>query len=204
MNLLDFVSPGATLVFAATIALSLLGMYRVPRVIELSLFRPYWFLRRRQYGTIVSSGFVHADLPHLIFNMFTFWFFAFPMEQRIGTPAFLTLYGSGLVLSHACTWFKQKDNPQYASLGASGAISAVLFAFIIYYPTTELLIFPIPLPIPAALFAVGYVGYSWWASRQERGRINHDAHLCGALTGLVFVAVTDPRAFTLLQGILAL
>lgn len=199
----EFSQPAALALFVVTIATSLLGMYRVPRIIERCLFHPYYFLRRKQYETIITSGFVHADLGHLIFNMFTFYFFAFPLERHIGTALFLVLYATGLVLSHGCTYFKHKDDKQYASLGASGAISAVLFAYIVYFPTTQLFIFPIPLPIPAILFAVGYVAYSYWASTQERGRINHDAHLCGALAGLVFVAFTDPQAFLALLAFLS-
>lgn len=198
----DVAQPGATAVFAVTIAVSLLGMYRAPAIIERCLFRPYAFLRGRQYGTIVTSGFVHADLGHLIFNMVTFWFFAFPTERRLGTGPFLLLYFAGLVLSHLCTWHKHRNDVHYASLGASGAISAVLLAFIVYFPTTTLFVFPLPVPIPAALFAVAYVGYSWWASQRPRGRINHDAHLCGALGGLLFVAVTDPRAYAELATLL--
>ena len=187
--------PAATTVFVLTIAISLLGLYRVPAIIERGLFRPYWFLRAKRYETIVTSGFIHADLGHLLFNMVTFYFFAFALESTIGTFRFVLLYTLGLLLSHACSYFKHKDNQQYATLGASGAISAVLFAYIVYYPDHTLIIFPLPIPIPAALFAVLYVAWSWWAGKQARGRINHDAHLCGALSGLVFVAVADPGAY---------
>jgi len=193
---------GAMVILAVTIATSLLGMYRMPQIIDRCLFRPYFFLRRRQYDTIYLSGFVHADLGHLLFNMVTFYFFAFPMERYVGTSRFLILYFVGLVVSHSCTYLKHKDNAEYASLGASGAISAVLFAYIVYFPMTKLIILPIPIPIPAALFAVGYVAYSYWASLHSRGRINHDAHLCGALSGLVFVAVTDFGAFGRLLAVI--
>jgi membrane associated rhomboid family serine protease len=185
----------ALVIFGATLAASLAGLYAQPQVIERSLFRPYWFLRRRQYATVVTSGFVHADLSHLLFNMVTFWFFAFPLEKQVGPVRFAVLYLLGLVVSDLGTYFKHRHDPQYASLGASGAISAVLFAAIVYFPWMKLFIIPIPLPIPAPLFAVGYVAYSWYSARHSRGRINHDAHLGGALFGLLFVLVTDPAAF---------
>lgn len=193
---------GATIIFVATIGLSLIGLYVNAKIIERSLFRPYWLSRSKQYDTVITSGFVHADLAHLIFNMVTFWFFAFQLEAHIGTVDFVILYVVGLLLSHGCTFHKHKNNPDYASLGASGAISAVLFAYIVYFPTTSLIILPFPFPIPAALFAVGYVAYSYWASTQQRGRINHDAHLCGALSGLLYVGMTDPRAFENLARLL--
>ena len=185
----------ALVIFVATLVASLAGLYARPQLVERSLFRPYWFLRRRQYATVVTSGFVHADLPHLIFNMVTFWFFAFPLEKQIGPVRFAVLYLLGLVVSDLGTYFKHRNDPQYASLGASGAISAVLFAAIVYFPWMKLFIIPIPLPIPAPLFAVGYVAYSWYSARQARGRINHDAHLGGAVFGLLFVLLTDPAAF---------
>jgi membrane associated rhomboid family serine protease len=185
----------ALVIFVATLVASLAGLYATPQLVERSLFRPYWFLRRRQYATVVTSGFVHADLPHLIFNMVTFWFFAFPLEKQIGPVRFAVLYVLGLVVSDLGTYFKHRNDPQYASLGASGAISAVLFAAIVYFPWMKLFIIPIPLPIPAPLFAVGYVAYSWYSARQARGRINHDAHLGGAVFGLLFVLLTDPAAF---------
>ena len=186
---------GAGAIFAATIAYSLLGLYQTPQLIDRSLFRPYWFLRNRQFDTMFLSGLAHADLSHLIFNMVTFWFFAFPLERFLGTTAFAVLYVFGLVVSHTCTYYKHRAHSDYASLGASGAISAVLFCYIVYFPTTSLFILPFPFPIPAFLFAIGYVAYSYWASTQQHGRINHDAHLCGAISGIVFVAFTDPQAF---------
>jgi len=185
----------AFLIFILTIVLSLVGLYGSPRFLDRSLFRPYWFLRRRQYDTIVLSGLVHADLMHLIFNMMTFYFFAFPLERYLGTTRFAVLYAAGLLVSHAGTWHKQRNNPEYACLGASGAISAVLFAAIVYFPEQSLFIIPIPVPIPAPLFGIGYLAYTFYAAQHAHGRINHDAHLGGALTGLAFVALTEPHAF---------
>jgi len=185
----------ALAIFLATIVASVVGLFVAPKVIERSLFRPYWFLRARQYDTIVTSGFVHADLSHLIFNLMTYFFFAFPLQRQIGAGAFAALYVIGLVVSDIGTYFKHRSDPQYASLGASGAISAVLFASIVYFPAQKLFILPFPVPIPAPLFAIGYVAYSWYSARHPRGRINHDAHLGGALAGLAFVLVTDPRAY---------
>lgn len=189
-------------IFVVTIVASLVGLYGSPRFLERCLFRPYWFLRRRQYETIVTSGIVHADLPHLIFNALTYWFFAFQVERQIGPARYAALYLFGLVVSDLGTWVKHRNDPGYASLGASGAISAVLFASIVYFPWQKLFIIPIPVPIPAPLFAIGYVAYSWYSARQARGRINHDAHLGGALAGLAFVLLTDPSAYGRLAAVI--
>lgn len=186
----------ALIIFAVTIVASLVGLYAAPQLIERSLFRPYWFLRRRQYATLITSGFMHADLPHLIFNMVTFWFFGFQLERSIGPVAFGVLYVVSLALSEWGTYVKHRGDPEYASLGASGAITAVLFASIVYHPEQSLLILPIPIPIPGPLYAILFVAYSWYSARQNRGRINHDAHLGGAVVGLAFVLLTDPGAFS--------
>jgi membrane associated rhomboid family serine protease len=182
-------------IFVVTIVVSLLGLYAAPKLIEKSLLRPYYLARNREYQRLITSGFVHADMGHLIFNMITFYFFAFPLEQYIGAVRFVSLYFIGMVLSEIGTCIKHRNNPQYASLGASGAILAVLFAYIVYFPDRSLIFLFFPVPIPAPLFAVLYLGYTYWSARQSKGRINHDAHFGGALTGLAFVAVTDPGAY---------
>lgn len=189
------IGPAALVILAANIGLSLAGLYLAPQLIERCVFRPYEFARGRARSTLVTSGFVHADIPHLLFNMITFWFFGRPLEMAIGTPKFVLLYAVGLGLSPLISLVRHRDNPQYATLGASGAISAVLFAAIVYFPELELMILPIPVPIPGPLFALGYLGFSIWSSKHGRGRINHDAHLAGALAGLVFVAIFDPAAW---------
>jgi membrane associated rhomboid family serine protease len=193
----------ALLIFVATIVVSLFALYASPKLIDRLAFRPYFLQRRGHYHTIITHGFVHADLVHLIFNMMTFWFFAFMLEGRIGGPAFGVLYFGSLALAVSTTFLKHRNDPDYATVGASGAISAVLFAAIVYFPSMKLFILPFPFPIPAPVFAVGYVAYSWYATgggRYSGGpggrRINHDAHLIGALVGLLFVLVTDPGAYT--------
>lgn len=194
--------PGAAAILALTLAFSVAGLLWFPALIDRCVLRPYWLTHRKQWHTLLSSGLVHADFGHLLLNMLTFWFFAFQLETAIGTTRFVALYLLALVASDVNTYFKHRNDPEYGSLGASGAIAAVLFASIVYFPGQSLFIIPIPVPIPAPLFAVGYVAYSWWSARQARGRINHDAHLGGALFGLLFVALTDPGAFRGLAALL--
>ena len=189
-------APAAAAILALILVASLAALYAAPQTLDRHLLRPYWLLRRRQWVTVITSGFLHADLPHLLFNAFTFWAFGFSLERAIGTGPFVALYAFGLLVSAAGTWLAHRQQPEYASLGASGAILAVLFASIVYTPSQSIVIFPIPLPIPAPLFALLYLGFTFYASRQPaRGRINHDAHLSGALAGVVFVLLTDAAAF---------
>lgn len=187
-----FDSPAAIGLLAVFAATSLIGLYAAPELLNRGLFRPYWLLRRHQYATLVSNGFLHADLPHLLFNAFTFWAFAPQLERAMGTVPFLALYAFGLLVSDLGTWLKHRHDPGYQCLGASGAILAVLFASILHFPKSSLFIMPLPVPIPAPLFAVIYLAYSYHASRQAKGRVNHDAHLAGAAAGIVFVAVLEP------------
>ena len=193
---------GAAILFALTVLASLIA-FRVPRIADAMSLRPARIFRRHEYYRLISCGFVHADWGHLIFNMLTFFFFGFSLERFIGTERFYVLYFVALLLSSLGSAFKHRLDPDYSSVGASGAILALLFASIVYFPQQSLMILPIPVPIPAPLFAIGYLAYSIYSSRLDqarpaRGRINHDAHIYGAMTGLAFVAVTTPQAYLML------
>ena len=192
---------GALAILVATIVISAIG-FKSPSLVDRMLFRPYYLVRKGEWDRLITSGFVHMDLMHLLFNMLSFFFFAFALENRIGTVRFLLLYVVSLALSELGTWLKHRNDPQYASLGASGAVLAVMFAFIVYFPTSKLSLLILPIPVPAPLFAVLYLAYSWWQARQNGGRVNHDAHFGGAIVGLLFVVVTDPEAFSRFLGTL--
>lgn len=181
-------------ILVVTIIVSVIGL-AAPKVIERSLLRPYQVARGSGYAGLLTSAFVHASVGHMVFNLITFYSFGFPLERAIGPVRLVALYFSALLISGIGTCYKHRDDPAYASLGASGAILGVLFASIVYFPRQSLYILPLPVPIPAPLFAVGYLAFSWYSSRSNRGQINHDAHIFGALTGLAFVLVTDPTRF---------
>ena len=134
-----------------------------------TILRPYWLTRKGEWERLITSGFVHADFGHLIFNMITFYFFAFPLERVIGTARFVVLYFLGLVLSDLGTWYKHRNNPEYASLGASGAILAVLFASIVYFPDQSLFIIPDPDPDSRAAVRGGLSRVQLVAVASERG-----------------------------------
>ena len=184
----------AAIILTLTIVISVIGLLS-RKVLEKAIMRPHVIAQGNDYATLLSSGFVHADFGHLIFNLITYYSFAFPLDRAIGDLRFEILYFSAMLVGNLGTCIKHRKEPDYASLGASGAILGVLFASIVYFPRQKLLMLPIPIPIPAPLFAVAYLAFSWYSSGRSRDRINHDAHIFGALTGLVFVLVTAPERF---------
>jgi membrane associated rhomboid family serine protease len=187
-------APAAFSILALIVVISGIGLMGTPRIIEMNLLHPYRVARGREYFTVITCGFVHADFGHLLFNSLTLFFFGPGLERLMGTTRFVALYFVGLVVSSLGTVLKQKNNPDYASLGASGAILAVLFAYIVYRPLDKIYLY-FAIGIPAVLFAFGYLAYSWWASGHSRDRVTHDAHLDGAFTGLIFVGLTDFNAW---------
>lgn len=196
-------APVASLIFVFTIITSLYAFYD-HSIYGKFMLHPYSVSKGHKVWTVVTSGLIHADWMHLFFNMFTFVAFAFTLEQLLGSFKFGLLYFLALILSDLPTIFKHKDHFNYNSLGASGAISAVLFSFILFSPTSKISIMFIPIGIPAWIFGIIYLIYCAYASRNSRDGINHDAHFFGALTGLIFTIIFVPgilqNFFTLLTG----
>jgi membrane associated rhomboid family serine protease len=194
MDQLLAIAPASLAILALTTVVSAIGLMSSPRIIERNLLRPYYLAREKRYDTLITKGFVHADMTHLFFNMLTLFFFGPYLEGTIGTPKFVALYFLGLLVASLGTYIRRRRDPRYASLGASGAINAVLFAFIVYYPLVNIYLFFV-LPVPAFLYAFLFLAYSFWAAKHGRDDVNHDAHFDGALFGLVFVLVTEPGAW---------
>ncbi|WP_017915075.1 rhomboid family intramembrane serine protease [Xanthomonas sp. SHU 308] len=178
------------------------------RLLDRLILWPPAIDRHKQYDRLVTYGFIHADFPHLLFNMVTLYFFGGPievlMERLTGNMLVYPLfYLSALVVSILPSYLKNQKNPNYMSLGASGAVSAVLFAFILMAPWTGIFFFFIPIPIPAILYAVFYVGYSIWMDRRGGDNVNHSAHLAGAAFGVMFLLIMEPSVLQHFLGELA-
>jgi membrane associated rhomboid family serine protease len=191
----DFIAsyPATFYLVVANVIVSLGALYLYPRFIETGYLKPYRTIRENSWYELLTSGFLHANLGHLFVNMFTLYFFGPIMERILGSGYFLGLYLSGLIVAGIPSLIKFKNNPNYATLGASGAVGAVLFAFIFLFPMEKIYLMLIPVPIPAFVFAILYLIYSMYASKQERGRINHEAHLAGALWGIFYLILFVPN-----------
>lgn len=165
------------------------------RLMERLILWPPAIQSKHQYDRLVTHGFVHADFQHLLFNMITLYFFGRLIEQffarYIGRVGFALFYLSALLVAILPTYLNHRLDPRYRSLGASGAVSAVLFAFILLQPWSMIFVFV--LPVPAVVYGVIYVGYSVWMDRQGRDNVNHSAHLWGAGYGVLFTLLLEPR-----------
>ena len=189
-----------TLVIVALTVLVSWRAFNDQRLLDRLILWPPAISRHKQYERLLTHGFIHADWMHLLFNMITLWSFGTLVERVFSewiTPAgFVLFYLSAIVVAILPTYLQHRNDAQYRSLGASGGVSAVLFAFILFDPWSTLIIFPIPVPIPAILFAVLYVGYSIWMDQRGRDNVNHSAHLWGAAYGVLFTMVLEPKVLS--------
>ena len=182
-----------------------------PSSVNAGLFWPYRVLKHREYYRFVTGGFLHADLMHLIFNLFTLYFFGRNLEWVFiqgdlgGVPAFVVFYGLALVASDIPSFIKHRHHSSFRSLGASGAVSAVVFGTILFSPWEKIYLYG-ALGIPALLYAVLFVAYSMYMGKRGQDNINHDAHLWGGLFGLVgmliWVLLCNPKLLHFIQNAL--
>ncbi|MCP9749841.1 rhomboid family intramembrane serine protease [Ferruginibacter sp. HRS2-29] len=197
-------SPITFILIAINVIFSIIG-FSNDSFVSKTILWPYGIKREKQYGRFITSGFLHADWGHLFFNMFTFFFFGQQVERVFtyyglgGKIAFILLYFLALIVSDLPSYFKNRDNPSYRALGASGAVSAVVFAGILFNPWGRLYIYA-AIPISYTLFAVLYIVYCIYMSRRASDNVNHDAHLYGSLFGLLFtillIGIMNPSLIT--------
>lgn len=186
-------TPVSSIIFLLNILLSLWA-FNNPNLYGKFMLHPYSISKGKNVYQILTSGFIHKDWSHLLFNMLTFYFFAFNLEKVIGHFPFGMVYMGSLILSDIPSISKHKNDFWYHSLGASGAVCGVLFSYILFFPFTKLIIFPIPIPIPAVLYGILFLIYSSYLAKRESDGINHDAHFYGALSGIMITAITIPGA----------
>ena len=190
------------IIIAVTVLVSLMCFSGRPDVNSL-MFNAYRVWHRREWWRMLTSGLVHGGWGHLLFNMLTLYFFGTVVEQYFsaafggtaGIVLYVVLYVSAIAVASLWDLFKNRDNPNYNALGASGAVSAVLFASILFEPKMGIYIYLIPIPVPGYIFAPLYLVYCWYMARRGTDNIGHTAHFWGAVYGLAFPLICRPDLF---------
>jgi membrane associated rhomboid family serine protease len=187
------------LIIIVTVIISL-AAFKKAEVFKKSLMNPYLVFHKNEYWRLVTSGFIHGSYVHLGFNMFTFYFFGRVVEQVFGqvlgssgTIVYILFYLSAIVISDLPVAIKRKNDFNYNSLGASGAVSAMVFASILYFPLNDICLYGI-FCLPGFILGVIYVVYSYYQGRNMSDNINHEAHLYGAIYGAIFGIIVYPAA----------
>ena len=164
------------------------------------MMNPYSVVHKQQYYRLITSGFIHNGYVHLLFNMITLYFFGDVIEQILryyyggsGIFYFLLLYFLGMVVADIPSIIKHRNNPNYNSLGASGAVSAVVFSSILFNPTAKICIFLPIFCLPGFIFGILFLIYSYYQGRRMADNINHDAHLYGAVFGVLYSIILEPK-----------
>ncbi|UPG88406.1 rhomboid family intramembrane serine protease [Luteibacter aegosomaticola] len=182
------------LIILVTCVVSFLALQNRKLMDDLVLWPPA-INRSREYYRLISYGLVHADFGHLLFNMLTLYFFGRAIEEFytsiMGPLGFVTFYIGGLLFSILPTYVKNRKNAGYTSLGASGAVSGVLFAFALFAPWRRILVIIVPMPV--ILYAILFVVYSIYMDRRGGDNVNHGAHLWGAAYGVIFTIALRPE-----------
>ncbi|ALU27648.1 rhomboid family intramembrane serine protease [Myroides odoratimimus] len=178
------------------ILLGLNGLVTYKGLNDFSFFNKYCFdinqINRGERYRFITSGFLHVDWMHFAFNMLTLYFFADIIIHVSGVLYFLIVYVASLLVGNILTYQFYKNQPHYRAVGASGAIMGVLYASIMLNPSMSLYMFFIPIPIPAYIFAVGYLLYSLYGMKKNSDGIGHTAHIGGALAGLILIVLKYP------------
>jgi membrane associated rhomboid family serine protease len=183
--------PVTLLIIASVAIVSVLGLVIKPMRNALML-NPYLVRERWHVHRLLTAGWVHGSISHLVFNMLSLYFFGDEALKVLGPATFVALYVSAVVLAFVPTTLRHMRNPKYNSLGASGATAAVMFSAILLNPKLKIYVLFIPIPVPAVFFAIGYLIYSAWSAHAERDGVNHDAHFAGAIYGVIFTYVFEP------------
>lgn len=195
--------PITLIILAVTCVVSFIAFNNRKVMDDLILWPPA-IKRSKEYHRLVTYGLVHADIGHLLFNMITLFFFGRVMEgfytSQLGAFGFALFYLGALVVSILPTYLKNRGNPNYRSLGASGAVSAVLFGFVLLAPWSRIIVFVIPMP--AIVYALLYTAYSIYMDKHGRDNVNHSAHLWGAAYGVLFTLLVNPRVLPHFLGVL--
>ena len=144
---------------------------------------------------MLTSGFLHVDFSHLIFNMLTLYFFADAVINHLGVPRFLAIYFGSLLAGSLFGLNFHKNEPYYSAVGASGAVMGIVYSSILLNPGMNLYLFFIPIPIPAYIFGVGYLLYSMFGMKNKWGNIGHSAHIGGAIGGYILTILLYPTVF---------
>lgn len=159
-------------------------------------FRKYEFhigsIKSGEQLRMLTSGFLHVDIAHLAFNMITLYFFAPIILQQFGNLGFLTIYFGSLIGGSLLTLFFHKDEYHYRAVGASGAVTGIIYSSILLYPDMELLLF-FAIPIPGYIFGIGYLLYSIYGMKAKRDNIGHTAHFGGAIGGYLITLFREPH-----------
>jgi membrane associated rhomboid family serine protease len=183
--------PVHILLIASVVIVSLLGWVSESLRQALILI-PFRVREKGHIHRLLTAGWVHADVSHLAFNMISLYFFTNDSMRVLGVPRFLILYFTAVIVGFVPTTIRHSKNPKYSSLGASGAVAAVMFSAVLLNPKLKLMLMFLPIPVPGIVFAIAYLAYSAWHSYTAGDDINHDAHFSGALYGAMLTFAFEP------------